>query len=102
MKPHVNPFETVPAGIARMRVRRLIASISASATRLKAIAADRAATIATTIHANFPASSLQPRPLPRTANNAPVNAKGSAKTECSNLIISSTVRVLERRAIANR
>ncbi len=53
MKPHVNDRETSPAGMARLLVRGFLASMSASTTRLNAIAAERAATMATTIQKNF-------------------------------------------------
>src|SRR5258705_1891168 len=43
-----NPGVNVPAGRARVWVRGLAASMEASARRLKAIAAERAATMATT------------------------------------------------------
>ena len=46
------PGVSVPAGRARVWVRGLAASIDASARRLKAIAADRAVTMAMMIHAN--------------------------------------------------
>lgn len=48
-KVATNAGDKCPAGNARVRVRGLAASILASARRLKAIAADRAATIATMI-----------------------------------------------------
>src|ERR1700693_1337715 len=60
--------------------------------RLKAMAADRAPTIATTIHSNLPANTRPARWLSRKASKAPVSANGSANTECSNLIISSVSR----------
>src|SRR6202011_571471 len=60
--------------------------------RLMVIAAERAATIATTIHATC-RNVGQPCRETRAASSAPVSANGSAKTECSNLIISSTVRM---------
>ena len=72
-----------PAGSALVCVRGLAASIEASASRLNAIAAERAATIATTIHASW-----RQFGTPRAANIAPHNANGSANTECSHLIIS--------------
>src|SRR5579859_3829610 len=56
------------------------------------IAAERAETIATTIQ-RICLHEGQPCDVKRAASNAPVSAKGSAKTECSNLIISSTVRM---------
>src|ERR1700687_2750036 len=59
--------------------------------RLMVIAALRAATMATTIQRNcFQVG--QPWRVNRAASNAPVSAKGSAKMECSNLIISRTAR----------
>src|SRR5277367_1155577 len=68
--------------------------------RFTVIAAERAATMATTIQTNWRRVG-QPRGgwcVARAASNAPVRANGSANTECSNLIISSTVRM--RPAIA--
>src|SRR5258705_13940465 len=59
--------------------------------RLMVIAALRAATMATTIQSSC-FSEGQACVVNRAASNAPVSAKGSAKTECSNLIISRTVR----------
>ena len=47
-----------PAGRWRIFVRGLRASISASSTRLNAIATERAATIATTIQTSFSARSF--------------------------------------------
>ena len=55
------------------------------------MAADRAATMATTIHATV----RQPG-SPPAASSIAVSAKGSAKIECSHLIISSVVRILCR------
>src|SRR5450755_2675253 len=60
--------------------------------RLMVMAAERAATMATTIHASWRRVG-QPRCVARAASNAPVSAKGSANTECSNLIISRTMRM---------
>src|SRR5579859_5185515 len=60
--------------------------------RFIVIAADRAATIATTIHRIW-RNVGQPFRVARAASSAPVSANGSANTECSNLIISSTVRM---------
>src|SRR6266403_6385125 len=60
--------------------------------RFSVIAAERAATIATTIHKTC-RSVGQPCSVARAASSAPVSANGSAKTECSNLIISRTVRI---------
>jgi len=59
-----------------MRVRGLRRSISASMSRLNAIAADRAPTIATTIHAIFTHSACLLIPPSRTASSAPVSANG--------------------------
>ncbi len=56
--------------------------------RLKAIAAERAPTIATTIHRIWRGDG---RPL--AASTAPRKANGSAKRVCSILIISSVKRV---------
>jgi hypothetical protein len=94
MKPQAKRAERCPAGRWRLAVRGLRPSMSASRTRLKAMATERAATIATTIQSSF-----QPRPsvekfASRQARRAPVRANGSANTECSNLIIS---RVRRRR-----
>ena len=55
------------------------------------MAADRAATMATTIHATV----RQPG-SPPAASSIAVSANGSAKIECSHLIISSVVRILLR------
>jgi hypothetical protein len=46
---HAKRTDSSPAGMARVRVRGLAASIRRSAMRLKAIAAERAPTIATVI-----------------------------------------------------
>ncbi len=70
-------------------MRGLRASIPASTRRLKAIAAERAETIATTIQSRIHGHCGTLKRLSRNASNAPVNANGSANTECSNLIISS-------------
>ena len=77
MKTRASPGDTMPRGISRMAVRGLPASNRASTNRLKAIAALRAATIATMIHATC----CQPTGWCRAASSAPVNANGSAKTE---------------------
>src|SRR6266852_8307928 len=61
-----------------------------SAMRFMVMAAERAATIATTIHKTW-LSEGHPCRVARAASNAPVSANGNANTECSNLIISSTV-----------
>src|SRR6266567_5884543 len=88
-KPNTKGFESCPAGIARVRVRGLAASNSASAQRLNAMAQERAAIIATRIHAMVRRAGRPP-----AARIVAVSAKGSAKMECSHLIISSVVRVL--------
>src|SRR5215470_16167181 len=80
---------SVPDGRARVWVRGLAASMAASATRLKAIAAERAEIMAITIHASWRSDGKPP-----AANIAPHNANGSAKTECSHLIISKVTRRL--------
>ncbi len=90
--PHPNWVESSRAGICRPLVLGFLASIGASTSRLNAIAADRAATIATTIHIISRGHSGTVNPLCRIASNAPVNAKGNANTECSNLIMSSVSR----------
>ena len=77
--------------MARLRVRGLAASRSASAQRLNAMAEERAATIATRIHATVLAVGS-----PLAASSTAVRAKGSAKMECSHLIISSVVRVFDK------
>ena len=92
MKPQAKRLVSFPAGKWRDAVRGFFASISASSTRLNAIATDLAATIATTIHASLNASPWRSKPEARQASKAPVSAKGSAKMECSNLIISSVRR----------
>src|SRR5580693_8241511 len=65
--------------------------------RLIVIAKDRAPTIATMIHAICCQVGHAGPPLfactVRAASSAAVNANGRAKIECSNLIISSTVRM---------
>jgi hypothetical protein len=88
------PRESSPAGIARNAVRGFAASRSASAQRLKAIAAERAVTMQTMIQ-----TSCIGRGQPSAASTAPVKAKGSAKTECSHLIISSVVPRLRTNAM---
>src|SRR6266568_8136872 len=60
--------------------------------RFIVMAAERAATMAARIHAIW-RSVGQPCVVARAASSAPVSANGRAKTECSNLIISSTVRM---------
>src|SRR5436853_1734709 len=84
----------LPAGSARVRVRGLAASIAASARRLKAMAAERAEIMATTIQSSCAADGN-----PRAASVAPVSANGSANTECSHLIISNVAPRLRKMAI---
>ncbi len=60
--------------------------------RLRVMAADRAATMAITIHKTC-RNVGQLCWLARAASNAPVSANGKANTECSNLIISRIVRM---------
>src|SRR5581483_5881471 len=81
-----------PAGNARVRVRGFAASMEASAKRLNDIAADRAATMATMIQTIWCTVGS-----PSAASIAPHNANGSAKTECSHLIISRVTRRFFRR-----
>src|SRR5215467_9672711 len=80
---NTNFCDKIPSGMARVEVRGLAASISASARRLKAIDADLAEIIHTRIHPSCVAVGNPP-----AASMAPHNANGSAKTECSHLIIS--------------
>src|SRR6185437_15960659 len=82
------PTDKSPAGIARDAVRGFRASNFRSAMRLNAIAAERAPTIATTIHRICHAEGS-----PLAASTAPRNANGNAKSVCSILIISSVRRV---------
>src|SRR5579864_4199255 len=89
------PGVRVPAGRARIWVRGLAASMEASARRLKAIAAERAATMATTIQA-----SVRVFGRPFAASMAPQRANGSTNTECSHLIISRVTRRLLRTGIS--
>src|SRR5579871_733461 len=90
-KRETKPVLSNPAGNARVRVRGLAASMEASARRLKAIAAERAATIATIIQIN-----VRPLGQPFAANMAALKAKGSTKIECSHLIISRVIRRLRK------
>src|SRR5256885_6763822 len=60
--------------------------------RLTVMAAERAETMATTIQRTWRREG-QPCDVKRAASSAPVSANGSAKMECSNLIISRTVRM---------
>src|SRR5665811_767341 len=86
-----NAGERCPAGKARVLVRGLAASMEASAQRLNAIAAERAATMATMIHTSWRSEGNPP-----AASMAPQSANGRAKMECSHLIISSVTRRLCR------
>src|SRR5215471_17286961 len=88
-KPPTKPLVSVPAGIARIAVLGFAASSFASTNRLNAMAAERAATMQTTIQHNTLSEGQAP-----AASTAPVKAKGSAKMECSHLIISSVTAVL--------
>src|SRR5580704_5152405 len=92
MNPHANRRVSKPAGRWRACVRGLRASISASRTRLNAMATERAATMASTIQPIFNHKSCAVNASSRQANKAPVKANGNAKMECSNLIISSVRR----------
>src|SRR5690348_13755326 len=92
VKPQAKRVDNKPAGRCRCAVRLFRASISASSRRLNAIAADRAATIATAIQKKRQPSPSISNPLSRQARRAPVKAKGSANTECSNFIMSSVSR----------
>ena len=87
-----NVGDRVPAGSARVWVRGLAASMEASATRLNAMAAERAEIMATMIHA-----SCRMVGRPPAASIAPHRANGRAKMECSHLIISSVTRRLRNR-----
>src|SRR6266576_6202631 len=91
VKPQTNATDRTPAGIARIFVRGLRASYSRSAMRLKAIAVDRAPTIATTIQTICHSDGI-----PRAASTAPRKANGNANSVCSILIISSVVRMFLR------
>src|ERR1035438_182842 len=78
-----NDLLNLPDGSARTRVRGLAASMVASTSRLKAMAAERAATNATMIQIDVCRLGM-----PRAASTAPVKPNGSVSTECSHLIIS--------------
>src|ERR1700754_2598620 len=88
VKAQTNSTDNRPAGIARVAVRGLRASIFRSAMRLKAIAVDLAPTIATIIHKNCLSVGN-----PLAAKTAPKNANGKAKSVCSIFIISRVRRV---------
>src|ERR1700737_1140059 len=70
-------FDIRPAGSSRFAVRGFPRSNLASTSRLKPIAALRAVTMHTTIHA----ASDQLTGRRREASSAPVSANGNAKTE---------------------
>src|ERR1700733_5406183 len=95
VKPATKRRLKIPAGMARDAVRGLAASRRASAQRLKAMAAERAATMQTTIQKTLPHAGQ-----PAAANIAPQRAKGRAKIEGSHLIISSVVPTLRRSAMS--
>src|SRR2546427_1484719 len=86
MKAMTNPLLTSPRGRARAAVRGFLRSKSTSTSRLNAMAALRAPTMASVIQAAWAAVGA-----PRAAMNAPRNANGRAKSVCSILIISSTI-----------
>src|SRR5271163_4727613 len=92
VKPATKLRLSRPAGIARLAVRGLAASMPASVQRLKAIAAERAETMQTMIQ-----NSLIAGGQPPAASIAPIRAKGSTKIECSHLIISSVVPIFRNR-----
>src|SRR5690242_14186667 len=77
-----------PRGSSRIAVRGLSASIRASTTRLKPIAALRAATIATRIQPTV----VHVTCACRDASSAPARANGSAKTEWLNRTNDAYVR----------
>src|SRR6266404_1441949 len=84
VKTRTKPTDNAPAGIARIFVLGFRASYSLSARRLKAMAVDRAPTIARVIQRICIAVGR-----PWAASTAPRKAKGSANSVCSILIISS-------------
>src|SRR6266542_2079070 len=81
-----------PVGRARLEVRGLRASYSRSTMRLKAMAVERAPTIATVIQRICFGEGN-----PLAASTAPRKANGNAKSVCSILIISSVTRMLRSR-----
>src|SRR4029077_17048860 len=91
VKAPANPSVSAPAGSARFAVRGLRRSNSRSAMRFMVIAAERAPTMAITIQRICRNDGRLPPA--RAASRAPTSANGSANTECSNLIISSTMRI---------
>src|SRR2546423_3798448 len=90
-KTATNFCESSPAGMARVAVRGLAASICTSARRLKAMAAERADTMHKTIQ-----PSCANEGTPPAASMAAHRANGRAKTECSHLIISRVMPMLLR------
>ena len=86
VKAATAPGLTCPAGRARPAVRGLAASIRRSTSRLNAIAALRAPTMATTIQ-----KTVRHEGHPPAASSIPRKANGRANSVCSILIISSTV-----------
>ncbi len=76
---------SAPRGISRSRVRGFSASMRASAMRLKAIAAERAPTMATITQSQTRTGGQAPSRC--TAKRTPESAKGSAKTECEKRIM---------------
>src|ERR687889_1556794 len=94
VKAETKETESRPAGMARAAVRGFAASNSRSAIRLKAIAAERAPTIAGVIQSACQTVGSPDALKPRAASTAPRKAKGSAKSVCSIFIISSVVRML--------
>ncbi len=74
---HACRADSLPAGISRLAVRGLSASQRASTMRLKAIAALRAVTIASTIQRIRIGSTGRST----AARSAPTSANGSANTE---------------------
>src|SRR2546423_8101696 len=75
VNPQTNPTDSAPLGIARTFVRGLRASYSRSARRLKAIAVERAPTIAIAIHAGSHGVGT-----PRAASTPPRHANGTVQT----------------------
>ena len=82
------PTDRVPAGRWRPAVRGFFASRCRSASRLNAIAADRA----NTMHSRMPTRSCQRNGSSRHARAALKNANGSAKTVWLNRTSSSSLR----------
>src|SRR5262245_46495998 len=87
-------MESNPAASGHLCVRGFNRSKLRSARRLNAMAADRALTIATRIHTSW-YGVITPSP----ATRALIKAKGSAKIECSILIIRSVRRSLPAKPV---